>query len=168
MLDKKINEILIKIEDAQSTISQRLMAHLTEELAKFSGEEGVNNFSLGDFSLSDLHVPGSAFVVAWLSGEPVGCGVVRPVLPGIAEIKRMFVERYARGHGVARAILEQLESLAREAGYGMVQLQASIQHTEAISLYEAAGYERVPCFGSIVQGRSEGSQHVCFVKQLTK
>ena len=40
MLDKKINEILIKIEDAQSTIGQRLMAHLTDELATFSGEEG--------------------------------------------------------------------------------------------------------------------------------
>ena len=41
----------------------------------------------------DLTVVGATFLVARRDGELVGCGAIRPLAPGVAEVKRMFVVR---------------------------------------------------------------------------
>src|SRR3954447_20372758 len=65
----------------------------------------------------ELIPPRGAFVVAYLDGKPVGCGAVKhPVLGGPAEIKRMWVAGSARGLGLGRRLLEELEARARGAG----------------------------------------------------
>ncbi|MFE5873000.1 GNAT family N-acetyltransferase [Streptomyces roseifaciens] len=84
---------------------------------------------------------------------------------GDAELKRMYVVPEARGRGLARRILAELEDSAREAGRTRMVLETGNQQPEAISLYISCGYAPVPAaekFG--LYRHHEGSR--CFTKPL--
>jgi GNAT superfamily N-acetyltransferase len=91
------------------------------------------------------------FLLAELDGAPVGCGGIRPVADGVAEIKRMFVVPSARGRGIARALLHALEEAARERGYTSLRLETGTSQPEAIALYTSTGYEPTDPFGYYAQ-----------------
>ena len=55
---------------------------------------------------------GAAWLVVYEGDSAVACGGLRPLGPGVAEIKRMFVTARARGRGHARTLLAELERLA--------------------------------------------------------
>ena len=86
---------------------------------------------------------GAAWLVAYRDGEPVGCGGLRTLAPGIGEIKRMFVVGRARGSGVGRALLHALERRARDAGLERVRLLTTPALREACALYAAEGYAEI-------------------------
>jgi ribosomal protein S18 acetylase RimI-like enzyme len=76
-----------------------------------------------------------------------------------ATIMHHFVAPYARGHGLARLMLQRAEDLARGLGYQVLNLDVRETQAGAISLYEASGYARWgthPAYarvrGKIVQG----------------
>ena len=87
------------------------------------------------------------FLVARLDGVVVGCGAVRQREDTTAEIKRMFVDPAARGRGVGRRILEELEAWAVTAGMTRLVLEAGDRQEEAIRLYRVCGFRPIPCFG---------------------
>jgi ribosomal protein S18 acetylase RimI-like enzyme len=74
----------------------------------------------------------------------------------------MFVIPEARGCGVARLILTELESAALRMGYSRIRLETGLRQPEAVGLYEAAGYHRVACYG----GYADDPMSVCFEKHL--
>ena len=86
----------------------------------------------------------STALVAWIDGERAGCGCFKPYSDNTVEMKRIFVPKRFRGRGVARAVMAELEAWARELGYAVAILETGILQPEAIRLYEAAGYERIP------------------------
>ncbi len=88
----------------------------------------------------------SVHLVAELDGELVGCAGWRRH-GNDAELKRMFTLTAARGRGVARRMLAAVEDSARAAGCRRVILETGDRQPEAIALYEAAGYRRIPDFG---------------------
>jgi DNA-binding MarR family transcriptional regulator/GNAT superfamily N-acetyltransferase len=93
----------------------------------------------------DLVPPAGVFLVAGLSGEVVGCGGLR--LHGkVAEIKRMWVAPRARGLGIGRRLLAELESRALAAGANVAQLDTSASLSEAVALYRGSGYCEVAPF----------------------
>ncbi|MEZ5137439.1 MAG: helix-turn-helix domain-containing GNAT family N-acetyltransferase [Acidimicrobiales bacterium] len=90
--------------------------------------------------------PDGVLLLARLHGDPVGCAAVK-FLPGpLAEIKRMWVAPSARGLGVARRLLADLEERARAAGCRRSQLDTNGTLAEAIALYRSAGYQEVDAF----------------------
>lgn len=93
-----------------------------------------------------LAPPDGCFLVARLDGRAVGCGGLRKLEPGIGEIKRMWVAGEARGRGLSRRLLQELET--RAAGMGMLRLRLDTNHTlaEAQALYRSAGYREIPRF----------------------
>jgi DNA-binding MarR family transcriptional regulator/GNAT superfamily N-acetyltransferase len=110
---------------------------------------------------AELVLPTGAFVVARLRGRPVGCGALR-LHPGEpAEIKRMWIAREARGLGLGRRLLGELERLARQAGATVIHLETNRALGEAIAMYRSSGYREVEAFNF------EPYAHHWFEKQLT-
>ena len=91
---------------------------------------------------------GSTLLLARLRGEPIGCGALKPLDARTAEIKRMWVADSARGLGVGRRILTELEALARVRDVRVLRLETNRSLVEAQGLYRAAGYTEVPAFNS--------------------
>ncbi len=91
--------------------------------------------------------PHGAFLVAYLDGEPVGCGGWRRYEEGTAELKRMFTTAAARRKGVARRVLAAVEESARAHGMRRMILECGERQPEAIALYRSAGYEPIPHYG---------------------
>jgi uroporphyrinogen-III synthase len=87
--------------------------------------------------------PTGTFVVARRGDEIVGCGGVQSLGPGVAEIKRMWVSPTARGQGLGRQLLHELERRAGDLGRDLVRLDTNAALTEAMGLYEAAGYAEI-------------------------
>jgi DNA-binding MarR family transcriptional regulator/GNAT superfamily N-acetyltransferase len=90
----------------------------------------------------EMRPPHGAFVVVYRHGEAVGCGGLKHHPGGVSDIKRMWVADEARGLGVGRRLLAELESRAP----GRVRLETSRHLTEAIGLYRRSGYVEVPPF----------------------
>jgi GNAT superfamily N-acetyltransferase len=110
--------------------------------------------------LDGYRPPAGLFVVATRDGTPVGCGGLKFHPGGRAELKRMWVAGDARGLGLGRRLLADLEDRAREAGCGEVVLDTNRALTEAIALYRAAGYVEVDAFND------EPYAHHWFAKPL--
>lgn len=86
----------------------------------------------------DLHAV--RFVVATSDGEPVACGGVRELGPGVGEIKRMWVHDGWRGAGLGSRLLRHLEDVSARMGHHEVRLDTNGTLVEAIAMYERAGY----------------------------
>ena len=96
---------------------QRLAAEQQAEIrARYdgAGEPGTPPSS------ADIAV---ALVVRDDDGTAVGCGALRALGDGAAEVKPMFVAPSARGLGVARAVLAGLEDAARDRGWTTLRLE---------------------------------------------
>ena len=96
----------------------------------------------------ELAAPGGTFVVGFDEGVPVCCGGIKRLPDGACEIKKMFVVSEARGRGVARALLVELERLARELGYEIARLDTGPKQTRARQMYERAGYAPIENFNA--------------------
>ena len=95
---------------------------------------------------AELGPPGGVFVVGFENDVPVCCGGVKALPDGACEIKKMFVVAAARGRGVARALLTELEQRAGGLGYEVVRLDTGPRQPRAQQMYERAGYAAVENF----------------------
>jgi DNA-binding MarR family transcriptional regulator/GNAT superfamily N-acetyltransferase len=94
----------------------------------------------------ELRAPAGAFLIAYLDDEPIGCGAVKHHPSGPSDIKRMWVAESARGLGIGRRLLAELERLARDRHAQATRLDTNKALFEAITMYRSAGYEEVPPF----------------------
>jgi GNAT superfamily N-acetyltransferase len=109
---------------------------------------------------AELTEPAGLLLVARLRDEPIGCGVLKLHGAGPAEIKRMWVADSARGLGVGRRLLEELEQHACRRGAHLVRLETNKTLGEAIHLFRSAGYVEVAPFND------EPYAHHWFEKRL--
>lgn len=99
-----------------------------------------------------LVVPERVLFAARLDGTIAGS--VQLVKPGpsketssfAASIEAHFIAPWARGHGLARLLLEAAEREARTQGYSVLKLSVRETQEAAISLYDEAGYV---CWGTL-------------------
>ncbi|GAA3760685.1 GNAT family N-acetyltransferase [Salinactinospora qingdaonensis] len=100
--------------------------------------------------------PSAADVDAFLiavegqSGQALGCGALRGLDPGAAEVKRMYVVPSWRGRRLGEHLLRRLETVAVESGATRMLLETGARQPESIRLYERCGYRRVANFGPYV------------------
>ncbi len=108
----------------------------------------------------ELVPPAGRFLIAYLRGEPAGCGAVKHHPGGPSELKRMWVAESARGLGIGRRLLTALEACAVGSGASTVRLETNRALVEAVAMYRSTGYVEVPPFND------EPFAHHWFEKQL--
>ena len=152
-------EVLIVREDLLSPTAQDLIASLNAELALRYPEPGANHFRLDP---SEVREGYGAFFVAYIDSRAVGCGGLRRIAAEAGEIKRMYVHPERRGRGVGRAVLAAIETEARKLGLRRLVLETGIRQSEALALYQRAGFFPMPAFGEYL----DSPLSVCFGKDL--
>jgi putative acetyltransferase len=90
---------------------------------------------------------GVFLVVRDEKGCAVACGGLCRFDAVRGELKRMYVVPAARGFGLGRRLLVELEGHARHLGYRGLVLETGNLNREALGLYTSAGYEPIPCYG---------------------
>ena len=97
---------------------------------------------------AEMAPPGGTFIVGYEDDVAVCCGGIKRLPDEACEIKRMFVVEAARGRGVARELLTELERRARELGYSVARLDTGPRQPRAQRMYERAGYIAIENFNA--------------------
>tara|TARA_R110002110_G_scaffold52272_1_gene152385 strand:- start:210 stop:737 length:528 start_codon:yes stop_codon:yes gene_type:complete len=91
--------------------------------------------------LTDIHArPQGIILLAERDGAPVGCAMSHALDPATSEIKRLYVGPQARGHGIARELVNALTDQATADGFDRVVLDTSVSLTAARALYSRLGF----------------------------
>jgi len=101
-------------------------------------------------------------VVAYIDNRPAGCGCFKPYDSEAVEVKRMFVLPCARGNGISKMVLNELETWARSLGYNYTVLETGEKQVEALNLYPKSGYLPIPKYGPYI----DLPDSICFRKPL--
>ncbi|MGZ6213915.1 MAG: GNAT family N-acetyltransferase [Candidatus Limnocylindria bacterium] len=151
--------LALAVEPFDGEAARALAAALEDELLRiYAGVPGADPVTQpGVFA-----PPQGAFLIARLGGRPVGCGGVCRLDAQTAEVKRMYVAEDIRGRGLGRRLLDELEAQASGMGYLTIRLETGNLQPEAIGLYRAAGYERIPCWEAF----ADDPRSICFEKLL--
>jgi GNAT superfamily N-acetyltransferase len=138
--------VVIEPADPHSDEVARL---LTSYFAEVQATFGFNP-DLDSPTDGDEFVPphGRIFVVRDTDGTANGCGAVRLIDPGTAEIKRMWLHPSMRGRGAGWALLTVLEKEAVALGASRGVLDTNAMLTSALALYRAAGWVEVAAYNT--------------------
>jgi ribosomal protein S18 acetylase RimI-like enzyme len=92
--------------------------------------------------------PGGCLLLAMADGTAVGVVGLKPLMPDIAEIKRLYVDPGSRGLGLGRLLAERAVAAARAKGYSRVRLDTHrTSMAAAIALYRSLGFVEIAPYG---------------------
>lgn len=160
-LTGEMAELVFEEADPREGDAAALIERLTAELAE---RYDFLDDGTGNFRPEDVSGHGAAFLVGRVNGVAIACGALKPMLPGVGELKRIFVTPEYRGNGVGRKLLKALEERGKNFGYSTLRLETGVRQPESLRLYEAAGFQRIPNFEPHVG--SEWS--VCYEKVISE
>ena len=75
----------------------------------------------------------------------------------------MYVAPEARGQGLGRRLVAELEASARALGVRRLVLETGVRQAAAIELYRSAGFEFIPPFGEYCLSPDTS---ICLAKDL--
>ncbi|KAA0935482.1 GNAT family N-acetyltransferase [Streptomyces apricus] len=101
------------------------------------------------YAVSDLVPPEriAVFLVAYEEERAVGCGALCASGADTAEVRHLWVHPRARGLGLGRRLLTELEHTAAARGHRTVRLDTHVALKEAAALYRTSGYTEIPPYG---------------------
>lgn len=142
--------------DSHSSDFKNLVKSLDATLAHHNGD---NDDFFAQFNKIDTI---KNCIVAYIDEVPAACGAFKELSEDTVEIKRMFTNPEFRKRGLGSSIVGELENWAKELGYKKAVLETSKDLTNAISVYEKSGFQRIPNYGQYIGVDSS----VCFEKRL--
>ncbi|YCK82769.1 GNAT family N-acetyltransferase [Arthrobacter sp. D3-18] len=130
-------------DPARPDVHQLLSEHLADMFAASPAE------SVHALDHSALKHESMTFWTAREDGVLLGCGALKTLSSGHAEIKSMRTTSIARGRGVATQMLEHIVAEAARMGYERVSLETGTQDyfAPARRLYARHGFRECPPFG---------------------
>ncbi|MGR0160136.1 GNAT family N-acetyltransferase [Paenarthrobacter nitroguajacolicus] len=130
-------------DPARPDVHQLLSEHLADMFATSPAD------SVHALDHSALKHESITFWTAREDGVLLGCGALKALSPGQAEIKSMRTTASARGRGVATLMLEHIVTEAARLGYERVSLETGTEDyfAPARRLYVRHGFTECPPFG---------------------
>ncbi len=106
---------------------------------------GINlGFQKFDAELADVSTayaaPAGCILLAKENNVVAGCVALRPLAPGVAELKRMYVQKPYRQIGLAAALYKSCEQYAINQGYRSIKLDTLSSMIPAMKFYQKAGF----------------------------
>jgi GNAT superfamily N-acetyltransferase len=136
-----VGHVVLREEPADGEAGTSLLAGFEADIAALYPNW---NASIGpSANPADFAPPAGCFIVAYEDGVALGCGGLKRLDERSAEIKRMFVAPAARGRGLARLILRELERIAAVRGYSLVRLDTGAAQPHALALYRSERYRAI-------------------------
>jgi ribosomal protein S18 acetylase RimI-like enzyme len=140
-------------------IATSIEAHDLEELCEATNAAIVEGGGFGWVQPQDravlarhfrgvLLVPDRVLFLARLDGMVVGSAqLLRPPRNNeaqafAAQLTHAYIAPYARGHGLARKLVERVEQHAASVGFRVLNLDVRETQVRAIALFESLGYTR--------------------------
>ena len=141
----RASSVEIVSEDPASADAQSCYAQYFAELnmrfrAGFDLHKGVT------YDIADFAPPRGCLLIARLHGAAIGCGALRTLEPRLGEIKRMWIAPSARGLGLGRRMLAELEREAKRRRMRLLRLDTNRSLRQALKLYRSSGYREIECF----------------------
>jgi putative acetyltransferase len=131
-------------------VEPRDRAAVTRELAAYLAHIGETPDADGldhDVAHWESEYDGAAgllLVVEDAAGEIVGTAGLRPLAPGVGEIKRMWVRPRCQGRGLGRRLIDRCLDEARHRGLHSVRLDSERGMQAALHLYRSSGFTEIP------------------------
>ncbi len=145
-MDKPSIELVTAATPAQLETARELFREYAVGLGIdlcFQGFEAELDGLPGDYA-----EPEGALLLAFVDGQPAGCGALRarPEVDYVnaCEMKRLYVKRAFRGFGLGRQLAQALMGRAVEAGYSVLLLDTLDEMETARGLYTSLGFEEIP------------------------
>lgn len=138
-----------------------LLQSMRDEIAALYEGLELDGAQMPKAGPAEMSPPGGTFIVGFEDAVAVCCGGLKRLPDGACEIKRMFVVESARGRGVARALLVELERRARELGYRVVRLDTGPRQPRSQRMYERAGYVAIENFNANPMASYFGEKRLC-------
>jgi GNAT superfamily N-acetyltransferase len=101
-------------------------------------------------------------VLAYEDSIPVGCAAFKEYGPGVAEMKRVFLQKEYRGTGAAKQMMALIEQRAKEKGYTKLILETGKPLAAATKLYQKIGFRRIENYGQY----RDMKDSICMAKEI--
>lgn len=121
-----------------------LQAYYAELAARL--EHGFDVTLSADPDAADMRPPRGSFILALSDGLPLGCVGLKGTDKGYSEVKRLWVSPAARGLGVSRRLMAELERIAADTGVAVLRLDTNRALPEALALYHKSGWTEIDRF----------------------
>lgn len=82
-------------------------------------------------------------VLALDGSNAIGCGSLRDLGHGYAEVKRVWTSNSTRGLGIGKSLMDWLEEKARSEKFTAIRLDTNRVLSEAQSMYRKRGYKEI-------------------------
>ena len=139
------DRVALEEMDPRSQEARFCLGEYYAELAR-RFESGFDVSRSRDPEAEDMIRPRGAFLVAMSDGLPIGCAGLKASGNKAAEVKRVWVSPSARGLGLARQLMDAIESAAQSLGVKILRLDTNSALSEALSLYRNSGWIEIDRF----------------------
>jgi len=133
----------IRIDDLKGKEVALLLQEHHEDMLDHTPAESVHSLDI-----SGLQAPDVTFWSAWIEGELAGCGAIKVIAAGHAELKSMRTSSSHLRQGVAQQLLTHILTAAKDQGITKVSLETGTPDSfiPAQKLYRDFGFSECAPF----------------------